>query len=129
MRILALSLSGSLACGSAWKLLLFGSMKIDCILLVLLSIEAAVLIVVSPRLPSEEVVVLPAVEVLQPLEKPVLPAAPFVAVPPQTIETSVAAVEVKRLVQPLEERDDSMLFESEELFGMPFDLAITMPFD
>ena len=104
-------------------------MKIGCILLVLLSIEAAVLIVVSPRLPSEQVAVLPAVEILRPLEKPVLPIEPSIAAPPQTLETSVAAVEVKRLVQPLEERGDSMLFESEALFGMPFDLAVTMPFD
>ena len=104
-------------------------MKFGYILMVLLSIEAAVLIVVSPRLPSEQVAVLPAEGILRPLEKPVLPIEPPIAVPPQTIETSVAMVELKRLVQPLEERGDSMLFESEELFGMPFDLAVTMPFD
>ena len=104
-------------------------MKFGYILMVLLFIEAAVLIVISPRLPSEQVVALPAVEVLQCLGEPVLPVEPSIAAPPQTIETSVAAVEVTRLVQPLEERGDSMLFESEELFGMPFDLAVTMPFD
>ena len=105
-------------------------MKFGYILMVLLSIEAAVLIVVSPRLPSEQVVALPAVEILQPLEKPVLPVEPFIPAPPlTTVESSVAAVEVMRLVQPLEERGDSMLFESEELFGMPFGLAVTMPFD
>ncbi|MEE9367929.1 MAG: hypothetical protein V3V05_03590 [Pontiella sp.] len=32
-------------------------------------------------------------------------------------------------VQPLEERGDAMLFEIDALQGMPFDQAITMPFD
>ena len=47
------------------------------------------------------------------------------AIPVVATETS----EVKTPVQPLEERSDAMLFEIDALQGMPFDQAITMPFD
>ena len=104
-------------------------MKMGRILLMLLFIAALALIVATPQLRPDQVLVVSTVEEPPPLEEPVLPVEPSVAAPPQPIETSVAVVELKRLVQPLEERGDSMLFESEELFGMPFDLAITMPFD
>lgn len=56
--------------------------------------------------------------------KPTPPPADPVPVPaPQ------GAVAVSAPVQPVEERGDALLFESEALFGTPFDQAIVMPFD
>lgn len=73
-----------------------------------------------------------AVEVARPLEAvPVLiePLPPLEA--PAVLEAPVA-VETKVPVQPIqpaEERGDSLVYESEALFGTPFDHAIVMPFD
>lgn len=47
--------------------------------------------------------------------------------PQVAIETK--SVEPVEPVQTIEERGDAMLFEAEALGGMPFDHAITMPFD
>lgn len=44
------------------------------------------------------------------------------------LETSEAVEEPRQPAQPLEERGDAMLFESEALFGTPFDQAVVMPF-
>jgi hypothetical protein len=49
--------------------------------------------------------------------------------PMQTSGEEDDPIMVKTPVQPLEERDDSMLFEIDALGGTPFDQSITMPFD
>lgn len=82
----------------------------------------------SAEAPVEWVVV--EVEIFQPMEvaPPVLEPlveieAPCVVEVPETIE------EPKTPVQPIEERGDAMLFESEALFGTPFDRAVVIPFN
>ena len=61
---------------------------------------------------------------------PIADSHPLEKTPPR-IEVSAEekSVAVKTPVQPLEERSDDMLFEIDALGGMPFDQAITMPFD
>ena len=54
--------------------------------------------------------------------------APAPEIPKQVI-VPIAVAEPQQPVQPIEERGDSMLFEADALFGMPFDQAIAMPFD
>jgi len=105
-------------------------MKANRILLLLFSIAATALVVSSRLRPLDQGVVVSVAEVLQPMEESVLSAEPTATVdPPQQIEALVAVVEPKRPIQSLEERGDAMLFESEALFGTPFDQAIVMPFE
>ena len=59
-----------------------------------------------------------------PVAVPVLPSPT-----PEHVTVPEAAVEVSTPVQSVEERRDAMLFESEALFGTPFDHAAVMPFD
>jgi hypothetical protein len=66
----------------------------------------------------------------RPLEQSVVPAEPFAPEElPPLVEAPVAAEEPKSPVQPLEERGDAMLFESEALLGTPFGQDVVMPFD
>jgi hypothetical protein len=68
-------------------------------------------------------------EPAQPAESGVRPAAapePAVIPPPEPASASEAA---RPPVQPVEERQDALLFESEALFGTPFGQSAVMPFD
>ena len=47
----------------------------------------------------------------------------------ETIGVAVAEIKPQPPIQPIEERGDAMLFESEALFGTPFDRAIVIPFN
>ena len=51
---------------------------------------------------------------------------PAVVPPPAPAAAPEAA---RPPVQPVEERGDALLFESEALFGTPFDQSVVMPFD
>ena len=65
------------------------------------------------------------------LEKPVLEKKKLTPPPVRVLEPAVIKVVEKPVVpvQPVEERDDDLLFEADALSFMPFDQAITMPFD
>jgi len=63
------------------------------------------------------------IETIQKVDPTLTPEAPERGIVPLAVEKP------KTPVQPIEERRDSMLFETEALFGMPFDQAIAMPFD
>ena len=81
-------------------------------------------------IPQDQAMVATTPVSFQPLEDPILSVKPIATVvPPEEIEAFVAVEEPKTPVQPIEERGDSMLFEADALFGMPFDQAIAMPFD
>ncbi len=47
----------------------------------------------------------------------------------ETVTASIAEVKPQSPIQPIEERGDAMLFESEALFGTPFDHAVVIPFN
>ncbi len=109
-------------------------MKVGRIVLLLLLVAVTALVVAARLRPtadaSLDLVLVATTEVSLPLEESVLsaePSAPVAA--PQLIEAPVAVAEPKQPVQPLKERGDAMLFESDALFGTPFDQAIVMPFD
>ena len=99
-------------------------MKVSRIHFLLLSVSLVALIYMLPLRPSAES---PSG---QALEDSALSAEP---IPPEEIprmiEAPVAIEEPKKPVQSLEERGDALLFESEALFGAPFDQAVVMPFD
>ena len=103
------------------------SMKASYTFVLLLSLSATAWVFSSRLGPVEPERV---AKEFRPLENPSLPAEPTpVVVLPQTVTAPVAIAEPKQPVQSLEERGDAMLFEIEALAGMPFDQAITMPFD
>ena len=79
----------------------------------------------SMEAPAEDMaVVLQPMEVSPPMPEPMVEVeAPCLVEVPETIE------EPKKPVQPIEERGDAMLFESEALFGTPFDRAVVIPFN
>ncbi len=99
-------------------------MKASRINFILLSISLVTLIYMLPLRPSV------GVPSGQALEESALSAEP---IPPEEmprlIEAPVAIEEPKIPIQSLEERGDALLFESEALFGTPFDQAVVMPFD
>lgn len=65
--------------------------------------------------------------VVAPLQEPVAAEAPIAQTPETNTVEEAVAVQVP--VQPVEERNDAMLSEIDMLQGMPFDQAITMPFE
>lgn len=89
--------------------------------------------------PPYPVFVEPVVLASEPAPMPLEPAVPAATSPaaetraeiPIVVEPRVAQepVPVQVPVQPLEERGDAMLFEIDALNNLPFDQAVTMPFD
>ena len=114
----------------AWMLLITLFMNANLIVLYLLPVVASVFVWASVPLSSRTEPDVVVVEEIQPLEEPVLPAKPILQEEvPLVIEAPVAIEEPKQPVQSLEERGDAMLFESDALFGTPFDQSAMMPFD
>ena len=105
-------------------------MKTICTALVVLCAVGLAYVLADRLPPSREAPVENTVEVFQPMEvSPPVPE-PFVVVEaPCVVEVPETIEEPKTPVQPIEERGDAMLFESEALFGTPFDRAVVIPFN
>ncbi len=113
-----------------WMLLITLFMNANHIVLYLLPLVASVFVWASAPLFSRTKPDVVVVEEFQPLEEPVLAAKPILQEEvPRLVKLPVAIEEPKQPVQSLEERGDAMLFESDALFGTPFDQATMMPFD
>lgn len=96
--------------------------------LLLLSAALSVLLWGAARVPVAEEIENGNEQLLSNLATPTEPRSPAEQAP-CVAETPEAVEEPKVTVQSIAERGDAMLFESEALYGTPFDQAIVMPFD
>ena len=118
--------------GWAWMMLSDEHMKTKRLKLLLLFVLLAALACVVCLRPSavESVDHVDAVETALAVTETRFAAQPVSpASNPENVTAPDAAVEVSVPVQSVAERGDAMLFESEALYGTPFDQAVVVPFD